>query len=110
MWLSVPILWPMFCENELHYVGSELELFALARNYKSYIAAMLYPYLGPRVLEVGAGVWAFCVIGELRVTSFVDADSSANPYLGSFYGSTNLYCFGRSIVAVWQRHALGAAI
>ena len=41
-----------------HYIGSELELFAQASNWKSYIAATLRPYLGPRVLEVGAGIGA----------------------------------------------------
>ena len=38
------------------YVGSELELFAQATNWKSYIAATLRPHLGARVLEVGAGI------------------------------------------------------
>jgi SAM-dependent methyltransferase len=41
-----------------NYVGSELELFAAARNWKSYVAASLRPYMGPRVLEVGAGIGA----------------------------------------------------
>jgi len=38
------------------YPGTELELFAQARNWKSYIAGSLRPWLGPRVLEVGAGI------------------------------------------------------
>jgi protein-L-isoaspartate O-methyltransferase len=41
-----------------NYVGSELELFAAARNWKSYVAASLLPFMGPRVLEVGAGIGA----------------------------------------------------
>jgi SAM-dependent methyltransferase len=38
------------------YQGSELVLFAEARNWKAYFAAFLRPYVGQRVLEVGAGL------------------------------------------------------
>jgi len=38
------------------YVGSELELFSAAANWKSYIARLLRPHIGRRVLEVGAGI------------------------------------------------------
>jgi SAM-dependent methyltransferase len=38
------------------YVGSELELFAEARNWKRYLANRLRPHVGRRVLEVGAGI------------------------------------------------------
>jgi SAM-dependent methyltransferase len=37
------------------YVGSELELFAAAINWKSYVRRQISPYLGRDVLEVGAG-------------------------------------------------------
>jgi len=37
------------------YVGSELELFARATNWKRYVAARIGSYLGDEVLEVGAG-------------------------------------------------------
>jgi SAM-dependent methyltransferase len=37
------------------YEGTELELFAAARNWKSYLRRRLAPYLGRSVLEVGAG-------------------------------------------------------
>jgi SAM-dependent methyltransferase len=37
------------------YVGSELDLFAAATNWKSYCRAQIGPYLGSEVLEVGAG-------------------------------------------------------
>jgi SAM-dependent methyltransferase len=40
------------------YVGSELELFARATNWKSYIARVLAPHVRGRVLEVGAGIGA----------------------------------------------------
>jgi SAM-dependent methyltransferase len=39
-----------------HYVGTELSLFAQATNWKSYVASLLRPWLGRRVLDVGAGI------------------------------------------------------
>jgi len=38
------------------YIGSELELFAEARNWKAYFRRQLRPYLTGDVLEVGAGL------------------------------------------------------
>lgn len=40
------------------YVGSELELFATAANWKTYMAAILDRFIAGRVLEVGAGIGA----------------------------------------------------
>ena len=37
------------------YVGSELELFSEARNWKAYFSRVLAPYVRGQVLEVGAG-------------------------------------------------------
>jgi SAM-dependent methyltransferase len=41
-----------------HYVGSELELFSTAANWKSYFSGVIGPSVGGRVLEVGAGIGA----------------------------------------------------
>ncbi len=38
------------------YQGSELPLFAGARNWKSYVGKSLAPFIGRDVLEVGAGI------------------------------------------------------
>jgi len=38
------------------YVGTELELFAAATNWKTYFASVLAPFIGGRVLEAGAGI------------------------------------------------------
>jgi SAM-dependent methyltransferase len=38
------------------YVGSELELFAAAKNWKAYVASILSRFIGGAVLEVGAGI------------------------------------------------------
>ncbi|MBX3169517.1 MAG: class I SAM-dependent methyltransferase [Candidatus Eremiobacteraeota bacterium] len=40
----------------MKYVGSELELFAQARNWKSYFCTQIKPFLGSEVVEVGAGL------------------------------------------------------
>jgi SAM-dependent methyltransferase len=37
------------------YCGTELDLFAAAQNWKSYVRTAVTGYLGPEVLEVGAG-------------------------------------------------------
>lgn len=40
----------------LAYVGSELELFAAARNWKAYLKDRIGPWIAGDVLEVGAGL------------------------------------------------------
>jgi protein-L-isoaspartate O-methyltransferase len=42
--------------NAENYIGTELELFATAHNWKAYLATQIEPHLGSRVLEVGAGL------------------------------------------------------
>jgi len=40
------------------YIGNELSVFKHATNWKKYYGRMIAPYLGARVLEVGAGIGA----------------------------------------------------
>ncbi len=42
----------------MNYAGTELELFRTARNWKDYCWRQARPFLGERVLEVGAGLGA----------------------------------------------------
>jgi SAM-dependent methyltransferase len=42
--------------SQFAYVGSELELFAKATNWKAYFASRIRNHLGEEVLEVGAGL------------------------------------------------------
>jgi SAM-dependent methyltransferase len=42
--------------SEFKYVGSELDLFAAVKNWKSYWSAQILPYLKGDILEVGAGI------------------------------------------------------
>lgn len=40
----------------IKYIGTELEIFAHAQQWKRYYGSLIKPYLGERVLEVGAGI------------------------------------------------------
>jgi protein-L-isoaspartate O-methyltransferase len=42
--------------SNFRYVGSELDVFANASHWKAYWAHKISPYVGARVLEVGAGI------------------------------------------------------
>jgi SAM-dependent methyltransferase len=42
--------------SEFKYVGSELDLFAAARNWKAYWSREIQPFLTGDILEVGAGI------------------------------------------------------
>ncbi len=42
--------------GEFHYVGSELDLFAAVKNWKSYWSSRIRPFISGDVLEVGAGI------------------------------------------------------
>ena len=45
-------------DDQPDYVGKELELFELAKNWKRYLSTRLQPFLAGEVLEVGAGLGA----------------------------------------------------
>jgi SAM-dependent methyltransferase len=57
-------------DGDLPYVGRELDLFANATNWKSYLGARVHRYLGATVLEIGAGIGtttrAFCTPSQER--------------------------------------------
>lgn len=44
--------------SSTQYIGSELDVFAHARNWKAYLRHLVLPYLRGQVLEVGAGIGA----------------------------------------------------
>lgn len=43
---------------EFEYIGSELEIFRHAKNWKDYYGSLIRPFFGRDVLEVGAGIGA----------------------------------------------------
>jgi SAM-dependent methyltransferase len=60
------------------YVGSELDTFRNARNWKRYWSSVLEPYVHGRVLEVGAGVGANVpYLLNPRVTTLVALEPDA---------------------------------
>ena len=44
--------------SDKNYIGNELELFSQAKNWKKYWNKKVNPFIGKRVLEVGAGIGA----------------------------------------------------
>jgi SAM-dependent methyltransferase len=42
--------------TDFHYIGSELELFAVVHNWKSYWSRRIRPFVAGDILEVGAGI------------------------------------------------------
>ena len=44
--------------SEIEYIGDELEIFQLARNWKRYYRSKLIRYIGGDVLEIGGGIGA----------------------------------------------------
>ena len=44
--------------TDFRYAGTELELFAGAHNWKSYLSSQILPFVAGDVLEVGAGLGA----------------------------------------------------
>lgn len=64
----------------MDYIGKELELFAAARNWKSYFTSELARYLGMRVAEVGAGIGsttlAFAATGNREAWWCIEPDRS----------------------------------
>jgi len=60
-----------------HYVGSELELFSAATNWKCYFASVLAPFIGGRVLEAGAGIGSntpYLVTDKVRAWTSLEPD------------------------------------
>ncbi len=47
---------PRESTTAIDYAGTELNVFANALNWKKYYASVIRPYIGGRVLEVGAGL------------------------------------------------------
>ncbi len=88
-----------------NYVGSELELFAAARNWKSYVAASLRPYLGPRVLEVGAGIGANIAplfTGSVREWVALEPDADQARQISSAVAAGKLPAATRVVTGILQ--------
>jgi SAM-dependent methyltransferase len=60
--VTIHCLWPGLKSStamtDFSYVGTELELFATAHNWKSYLSDRIRPFIAGDVIEVGAGIGA----------------------------------------------------
>jgi len=67
--------------TDFTYSGEELDSLGEARNYYAWISSRMAPYLGPRMVEVGAGIGTFlsCLLElrpDARVTAIEPADNN----------------------------------
>lgn len=75
------------------YIGSELELFSEARNWKAYYRQSIKKYLGAEVLEVGAGIGStteFLSRGNHRRWLCLEPDPQLAKTLNSYITSGTL--------------------
>jgi|HubBroStandDraft_1064217.scaffolds.fasta_scaffold00855_18 2-polyprenyl-3-methyl-5-hydroxy-6-metoxy-1,4-benzoquinol methylase len=66
-------------DDSIDYLGTELEVFAHATNWRAYWQGQVRPYLGSTVLEVGAGIGtvakSLCA-GEIRRWVALEPDAA----------------------------------
>jgi SAM-dependent methyltransferase len=64
------------------YSGEELDALAGARNYYRWITRRFAPYLGPRIVEVGAGIGTFAehLLAAAPESSFTLVEPAENNY------------------------------
>src|SRR5262249_50718587 len=56
----------------MQYVGTELDVFAIAVSWKKYVRDMLQPYIRGAVLEVGAGKGSFTIaLSKIECTGWL---------------------------------------
>ena len=75
------------------YIGSELELFSEARNWKAYYRQSIQKYLGAEVLEVGAGIGStteFLCRGNHQRWLCLEPDPQLAKTLNSYIASGSL--------------------
>ncbi len=78
------------CENvttdknagTFNYSGTELDALAEAKNYYAWVLRQFEPYLGPDVIEVGAGIGTFSdfILGSSKVERLVAIEPALNTF------------------------------
>jgi 2-polyprenyl-3-methyl-5-hydroxy-6-metoxy-1,4-benzoquinol methylase len=72
---------PNLIDEHWKYEGRELESMWVAKNYRRWILRRLDPFLGQRIVEVGAGDGSFSeLLLERRPQSLTTIEPSANMY------------------------------
>jgi FkbM family methyltransferase len=66
--------------NRFQYSGSELDSLAEAKNYYAWVLRQFEPYLGPTVIEVGAGIGTFSeyLLGSPKVQKLIAVEPAMN--------------------------------
>ena len=79
--------------NRFQYSGSELDSLAEATNYYAWVLRQFEPYLGPTVIEVGAGIGTFSeyLLGSPKVQNLIAVEPALNtlPHLRSRFQDNN---------------------
>ena len=68
--------------SEFNYSGSELDSLAEAKNYYGWVLKQFEPFLGPTVIEAGAGIGTFSdfIISVPKVQKLIAIEPAANTY------------------------------
>lgn len=65
--------------NNNKYIGNELDLFSNAINWKKYWVKIIEPYLGTKILDVGAGIGATArVLSQLKYERYLALEPDAD--------------------------------
>lgn len=64
--------------DPFQYVGSELEIFERATNWRDYWSGLVTPFLGSTVLEVGAGIGSLTKLLSPRVENWLALEPDAD--------------------------------
>lgn len=68
--------------SDFQYSGNELDSLAEARNYYSWVLRQFEPYLGPEVIEAGAGIGTFSefLLSSPKVKHLTAIEPASNTY------------------------------
>jgi SAM-dependent methyltransferase len=68
--------------TDFQYSGNELDSLAEARNYYSWVLRQFEPYLGPDVIEAGAGIGTFSefLLSSPKVKHLTAIEPASNTY------------------------------
>lgn len=106
---SCPASFPVFTlgalvTNNFHYSGTELDSLVEARNYYRALLNFFRPYVGARVVEVGAGIGTFSSyllnLGTVRELTALEPAENLFPLLERrFAGDARVRCIKRCLQA-----------
>ena len=88
--------------NQFTYIGSELQVFSLAANWKAYYRSLIDQFISGEVLEVGAGIGAtteaLCARRECERWVCLEPDSAQASLVAKLISGGSLPPFCRAVV------------